>query len=491
MLHRSVPAHAVRVRAPDTWQCDDMQRTDWTALLERTFALAIGHLHGLPERPVAPRQGPGALLAAFERPVPDEPSDPIAVVDELARLADPGLTAMPGGRFFGWVIGGGLPAAVAADWLTTVWDQNAGSAEGTPAAAAVEQVALRWVAELLELPAASGVLVTGAQMASFVGLAAARSEVLRAAGWDVEADGLTGAPPVRVIVGAERHNTIDKALRLLGFGTRRLVVVEADGDGAMRPDALAAALAGGGPTIVCAQAGNVNGGAFDPMPAIADAVDAARARGPVWLHLDGAFGLWARVSPRRRALAAGVERADSWSTDGHKWLNTPYDCGIALTRHALAHKRALRGAAAYLPGDDEAVTTPFDHAPELSRRARGFALWAALRQLGRRGVADLVDRTCDHATAIAEGLAAVPGVEVMNRIWLNQVVVRFRAPTGEPADDAHTRAVIERTVRGGECYPTATVWRGRAAMRISVSNWSTDADDVRRTIAAITAAHRA
>jgi glutamate/tyrosine decarboxylase-like PLP-dependent enzyme len=466
-----------------------MQRTEWSALLARACRHAVDYLHGLPERPVAPRQGPGALLAAFDRPVPDEPSEPMAVLDELVALADPGLTAMPSGRFFGWVIGGGVPASVAADWLTTVWDQNAGSAEGTPAAAAVEQVALRWVAELLELPAASGVLVTGAQMASFVGLAAARSEVLRGVGWDVEADGLGGAPPVRVIVGAERHNTIDKALRLLGFGTRRLVVVDSDRDGAMRPEALAAALAAGGPTIVCAQAGNVNGGAFDPMPAIADRVDAARARGPVWLHLDGAFGLWARVSARRRGLADGVERADSWSTDGHKWLNTPYDCGIALTRNPQAHRRALRGAAAYLPDDDAAVTTPFDHAPELSRRARGFALWAALRQLGRRGVAALVDRTCDHAAAIADGLAAVPGVEVMNRVVVNQLVVRFRAPAGGD-DDAHTRAVIERTVKSGECFPSGTVWRGRAAMRISVSNWATDDDDVRRTIAAIDAAHR-
>jgi glutamate/tyrosine decarboxylase-like PLP-dependent enzyme len=460
-----------------------MQRTEWSALLERACALAGDYLRGLPDRPVAPRSGPAALLAAFDRPVPEESTDPVAVIDELARLADPGLTAMPSGRFFGWVIGGGVPASVAADWLTTVWDQNAGSAEGTPAAAAVEQVALRWIAELLDLPVASSVLVTGAQMASFVGLAAARSEVLRGVGWDVEADGLIGAPPVRVIVGAQRHNTIDRALRLLGFGTRGLIAVDADDDGAMRPDALAAALAPGGPTIVCAQAGNVNGGAFDPMPAIADAVDAARARGPVWLHLDGAFGLWARVSPRRRALADGVDRADSWSTDAHKWLNTPYDCGIALTRNAAAHKRALRGAAAYLPDEDAAVTTPFDHAPELSRRARGFAVWAALRQLGRRGVAALVDRTCDHAAAIAAGLAALPGAEVMNRVVINQIVVRF----GD--DDAHTRAVIERTVRSGECYPTGTIWRGRAAMRISVSNWATDDEDVRRTVAAIAAAH--
>ncbi len=467
-----------------------MDRPPWTPLLERACQIAIEFLERLPDRPVAPARAPGAMLEVFRRPVPDAPSDPRHVIDELVRLAEPGLTAMPSGRFYGWVIGGGIPAAVAADWLTTVWDQNCGSAEGTPAAAAIEQVALDWVAELLELPAASSVLVTGCQMANFVGLAAGRSAVLRAAGWDVEADGLAGAPPVRVVVGAERHGTIDKALRMLGFGTRRLVVVEADGEGRMRPDALAAELAARDlPTIVCAQAGNVNGGAFDPMPAVADAVDVARGRAPAWLHVDGAFGLWARVSRTRRALAAGVERADSWSTDAHKWLNTPYDCGIVLCRDAAAHRRAMSGGAAYLPGVDAAVRSPFDHAPELSRRARGFVLWAALRQLGRAGVADLVDRTCERAAELAAGIAALPGAEVMNQVSLNQLVVRFRDPAGAD-DDAHTRAVVDRVLASGECYPSGTRWRGVAAMRISVSNWSTDAADVDRTVAAIARAHR-
>jgi glutamate/tyrosine decarboxylase-like PLP-dependent enzyme len=467
-----------------------MQRTEWSALLERACSLAVGHLQGLPERPVAPRQGPGALLAAFDRPVPDEPTDALAVVEELAALADPGLTAMPSGRFFGWVIGGGVPASVAADWLTTVWDQNAGSAEGTPAAAAVEQVALRWVAELLGLPAASGVLVTGAQMASFVGLAAARSEVLRAVGWDVEDEGLTGAPRVRILVGAERHNTIDKALRLLGFGGKQLEAIEADGEGRMRPDALARALATcDGPTIVCAQAGNVNGGAFDPMLEIGASVAEARRRIPIWLHLDGAFGLWARAAPTRSHLARGAELADSWSTDGHKWPNTPYDCGIALTRHAEAHRRALRGGAAYLPDHHPVVRQAFDHAPELSRRARGFVLWAALRQLGRAGIADLVERTCAHAARIAAGLAAIEGVEVMNEVALNQLVVRFLDPNGRD-DDAHTRAVLARVLSGGVCYPSITTWRNRTAIRLSVSNWATDDADVAATVEAIAAAHR-
>ncbi len=468
-----------------------MDRPDWTPLLERTCELALDFLGRLPDRKVAPEQAPREALAAFDRPVPDASSEPLAVLEELVRLAEPGLCAMPSGRFYGWVIGGGLPAAVAADWMTAVWDQNCGTAEGTPAAAAVEQIAVGWVAELLGLPAGSGVLVTGCQMANFVGMAVARSEILRAAGWDLEADGLTGAPPVRVVVGAERHGSVDKALRMLGFGRRQLAEIEVDREGRMRPDALAAELGARDlPTIVCVQAGNVNGGAFDPTPAIADAVDAARRRAPAWLHVDGAFGLWARVSPRRRGLAAGVERGDSWATDAHKWLNTPYDCGVALTRHADAHRRAMAGAAAYLPGADPAVRSPFDYAPELSRRARGFALWAALRQLGRAGCAALVDRACDHAARLAAGLAALPGVEVMNQVELNQLVVRFRDPAGGD-DDGHTRAVAARILADGTCYPSATVWRGVAALRISISNWSTDEADIERTVDALARAHRA
>lgn len=471
-------------RAGDAALLQVMRRTDWKPLLERTCSLATAFLDQLPERPIAPRRDTAAMLAALDHPLADDPADSRAVIDELARSADPGVTAMPSGRFFGWVIGGTLPAAVAADWLTTVWDQNAGSGEGTPAAATVEHVALRWVTELLDLPAQSGVLVTGAQMASFVGLAVGRAEVLRAAGWDVETDGLTGAPRIEVIVGGERHGTIDRALRMLGIGTKQVRVVDADREGRMRVDQLD--LRGQGPLIVCAQAGNVNGGAFDPLRAIGERVAAARAHRPIWLHLDGAFGLWARVAPARRALADGAELADSWSTDGHKWLNTPYDCGIALVRDAEAHRRAFHGGATYLPGD-VGVPNPFDLAPELSRRARGFALWAALRELGRRGVADLVERCCAHAERFAAGLAALDGVEVMNEVVLNQLVVRFRDPAGGD-DDAYTRDVIARVVADGTCYPTATTWRGRAAMRISVSNWSTDDEDVERSVAAIAAA---
>jgi len=459
---------------------DHMRRTDWKPLLDRTARHAIDFLDSLPERPVSPRADAAAMIAALDRPLPEAPTEPSAVIDELARTVEPGLTAMSSGRFFGWVIGGGVSAAIAADWLTSVWDQNAGSGEGTPAAAAIEHVVLRWVADLLEVPAGSGALVTGAQMASFVGLAVARAEVLRAVGWDVEADGMHGAPRIEVVVGAERHGTIDRALRMLGFGTKQVRVVEADRDGRMRADQLAI---GDGPTIICAQAGNVNGGAFDPLPEINTRIAEARGRRTAWLHLDGAFGLWARVSPNRRGLVDGAEHADSWSTDAHKWLNTPYDCGIALVRDAEAHRRTFRGGAKYLPGDT-VVPNPFDHTPELSRRARGFALWAALRELGKSGVRDLVERCCAFAEQFATGLRAIDGVEVMNDVVLNQLVVRFGN------DDDHTRAVTTRVIAEGVCYPSITTWRGVAAMRISVSNWSTDGDDVRRSLDAIARAHR-
>jgi len=453
-----------------------MRRTDWKPLLEQTTRIATEFLDGLHERPVSARADAAAMLAALDRPLPADPQAPSAVIDELARTVDAGLTAMPSGRFFGWVIGGGMPAAIAADWLTSVWDQNTGSGEGTPAAATIEHVVVKWIAQLLELPAVSGALVTGAQMASFVGLAVARAEVLRAVGWDVEVDGLHGAPRVEVVVGAERHGTIDRALRMLGFGTKQVRVVEADRMGRMQVPALD----GDGPVIVCAQAGNVNGGSFDPLRAIGERV--REAKRPAWLHIDGAFGLWARVSPNRCALVDGVELADSWSTDAHKWLNTPYDCGIALVRDPEAHRRTFRGGAKYLPGDT-VVPNPFDHTPELSRRARGFALWAALRELGRRGVAELVERSCVHAERFASALRAIAGVEVMNDVVLNQLVVRF----GD--DDDHTRAVTARVIAEGVCYPSITTWHGVAAMRISVSNWSTDEDDVRRSVDAIARAH--
>lgn len=462
-----------------------MRRSSWKPLLEETSRIATAFLESLPERPVAARVGPAAMREVLSRPLPDAPTPALQVIDELARTVEPGLTMMPSGRFFGWVIGGALPASVAADWLTTVWDQNAGTADGTPAAAAIEQVVLQWIAELLELPATSGALVTGAQMANFVGLAIGRAEVLRRAGWSIELDGLSGAPPIEVVVGAERHGTIDRALRMLGFGSRQVRVVDADREGRMRVDGLD--LAGDRPLIVCAQLGNVNGGGCDPVLALGEHIERAKLQRPVWLHIDGAFGLWARVSDARKHLVAGAELGDSWATDAHKWLNTPYDCGIALVRDAEAHRRSFAGGASYLPGE-ATVPNPFDRTPELSRRARGFAVWAALRELGRSGVRDLVERCCRLATLFATELSKLDGVEVMNDVQLNQLVVRFRDPAGRD-DDAHTRAVTAAVVAGGECFPSGTTWRDTVAMRISIANWSTDEEDVHRSVAAIAREH--
>lgn len=472
----------------------DMIVPEWRAALERAAALSIDWLERLPEHRVSPHLDAAAVLRAMDRRLPDAPRAPAEVVAELASVAERGLLVSQSGRFFGWVMGGALPAAVAADWLATAWDQNAGSAE-TPAAAAFEQISLEWVAELLGLPAGvSGALVTGTQMAHVVCLAAARGHVLEAVGWSVEEDGLSGAPPVHVVAGRERHDTLDRALRFLGFGTRRTRLVEADALGRVRPAALAEVLATcDGPTIVCAQAGNVNGGAMDPMGAVSDLVESHRARvedRAVWLHVDGAFGLWARADPARAHLLEHVERADSWATDAHKWLNTPYDCGVALTRRPEAHRRAMTIHAGYLPAATDAdVRVPFDWTPELSRRARGFAVWAALRQLGRSGVAALVDRSCALARRFADALARLDGVEILNEVALNQIVARFRDPAGRD-DDAHTREVVRRVQQEGTCMPSATTWRGVAAMRVSVSNWSTDEDDVARSVAAIAEAHR-
>jgi len=476
-----------------------MEKPDWRSALEPAVNAALEFLEGLPERAVRPVLDPDAMLASIDASIAENGMPAADVVKALARDADPGLNAMPSGRFFGWVIGGGLPAAVAADWLTSAWDQNTGMAIGTPAAAAFEQVALRDILELLELPAScSSALVTGAQMANTTCLAAARNRVLAAVGHDVETEGLIGAPAVNLVVSAERHDTVLRALRLLGLGAGTALAVETDARGAMRPDALAGVLAKlSGPTIVCAQIGNVNSGAIDPMNAVCDAVDALRSRAPdgaVWLHADGAFGLWARASTRLRDLAAGAERADSWATDAHKWLNTPYDCGIAIVKDSAAHRRSMAVRAAYLPDPNAfAARSPMDWTPEFSRRARGFAVYAALRQLGRRGVRELIERCCDHAQAFAAQLGALPGARLLCPVELNQVLVRFADPAGKgdaARDDAHTREVVRRVLAEGTCFMSDTTWHGFAAMRISVSNWSTDESDVARSVASIARAHR-
>ena len=394
----------------------------------------------------------------------------------MITAAEPGVVGIPSGRYFGFVIGGALPAALAADWLTSTWDQNAGLVAAGPSAAVVEEVAAGWLRELLGLPAhASAAFVTGCQMAQVTALAAARHHVLAEAGWNLARDGLAGSPPLRVVVGEERHVTVDRALRFLGIGSAQLDVVPADEQGRLRAELLPD-LRGPEPTIVCAQAGNVNSGAVDPIGDIADAAIAAGA----WLHVDGAFGLWAAASPRFRHVVAGVERADSWATDAHKWLNVPYDSGIAFCAHPDAHRAAMAVQASYLEqADPNAARDQMDWTPEFSRRARGFAIYAALRSLGRTGVAGLVERCCDHARAFGERLGAVEGVEILNDVVLNQVLVRF----GD--DDATTQRVVRRVQEDGTAWLSGTVWQGRAAMRISVSNWRTSAEDVERSVAAI------
>ncbi|OAA20025.1 aromatic-L-amino-acid decarboxylase [Frankia sp. EI5c] len=448
----------------------------------RAFTHITGYLAELGSRPVGATAGYEQLRARLEMPLPAGPTDPAEVVDALAAAAGPGLTATGSPRFFGYVIGGVLPAALAADLMAVAWDQNAGLTSLSPAAAAAEAVAGRWVKELLGLPASASVgVTTGTQMAHVTALGAARHRVLARHGWDVEADGLPGAPPVRVFVGAARHVTVDAALRLLGFGTRRVRVVAADRAGRMRPDALRAALAGGsGPAIVIAQAGEINTGAFDPMPRICAV---SREHG-AWVHVDGAFGLWAAVSgsARRRALVAGIEQADSWATDGHKWLNLAYDCGIAIVADEQAHRVAMSTRADYITHAGEGEHEPLEWTPEFSRRARGFALYAALRSLGRAGLTDLVDRCCEHARRFATALGSLDGVTVLNDVELNQVLLRF------DDDDATTAATTAGVVAGGEAYVSGTVWRGAVAMRVSVCNWLTTESDVDRAVAAIAAA---
>jgi len=431
-------------------------------LLRRTAELAGEYVESLGERPVFPRVDPDELCEAFGGPLPEEPMPAERVVEELAAAADRGLVAMGSGRYFGFVIGGALPAALAADWLTTAWDQNAGLYAGGPSASVVEQVTREWIVELLGLPADSSIgFVTGTQLAHVTGLAAARWHVLDAVGWDVGAKGLNGAPPVRVIVGEKVHVTVNRALRLLGLGAP--TVVAADSQGRLVPGALREAL-GDGPTIVCAQAGEVNTGAFDPLPEVADLAEEAGA----WLHVDGAFGIWAAVSPRFSHLVDGLERADSWTTDAHKWLNVPYDSGIVLCRHPESHRAAMTISASYLVQDEGArrVRDQVDWVPEFSRRARGFAVYAALRSLGRSGLRELVERCCDGAARFAEAIAGLEGVEVLNEVVLNQVLFRFDS-------DERTDEMLRLVQKDGRVWMSGTTWDGRKAIRISVSNWQT------------------
>ncbi len=469
--------------AQETEPLDDRDRA-----LRAAADLAYEFLASLSERHVGATADAGAIAAALGGALPDEGSDPEAVVRHLAAAVAPGIVASAGPRYYGFVVGGALPASAAADWLTTAWSQNGALHALSPAAAAAEEVAGAWMLELLGLPATASVgFPTGAGLGNAVGLAAARHAVLERAGWDVEARGLYGAPEIRVLIGDEAHSTVLTALQYLGLGRERVIRVPVDGQGRMRVDALAAILdRQPDPTIVVAQSGNVNTGAFDPLAPIADLVE---GQPNAWLHVDGAFGLWAHVSPRLRPLVEGVERADSWATDAHKWLNVGYDCGFVAVTDPRAHRAAMAVSAPYLM-----MTAGERHGSEYvldsSRRARGFVVWAAIRSLGRDGIRDMVERCCDLAARIAGRLAADPRVEILNDVVLNQVLVAFHpASERDPAEgDALTRAVVARVQEDGTAWMGSTVWHGRTAMRISVSNWSTTEADADRTVDAILAA---
>jgi glutamate/tyrosine decarboxylase-like PLP-dependent enzyme len=460
---------------------------DRTAL-DAAYAAAVKFLEGVESRPVGSRATAASMREALAGPMPEFGEPAARVVEELARKADPGLVATAGPRFFGFVIGGSVPAALGADWLASAWDQNAGLFVLSPAAAIAEETVRLWLTELFGLPAGTSLgMVTGGQMANTTCLAAARHQVLARVGWDVEAQGLQGAPRVTVLAGEQAHITIYGALRLLGLGDASVTKIAADDQGRMRPESLRAALAKvTGPVILCTQAGDVNTGAFDPFAAL---IAIARERPDVWVHVDGAFGLWAAASKDHRDLTAGIGGADSWATDAHKWLNVPYDCGLAFVRDAEAHRGAMARSAAYLQRST-VDRDNYEWTPEFSRRARGFASYAALRSLGKQGLAEMIDRSCSHARLFADLLSKEAGIRVLNDVVLNQVLVRFEKPdqTAEHGDQ-HTREVIARVQQDGTCWLSGTVWRGQALMRISVCNWSTTEADVKRSSEAIVAAH--
>jgi glutamate/tyrosine decarboxylase-like PLP-dependent enzyme len=452
--------------------------------LTRAHELAVDFLRTLSDRPVGATASLADVRARFGGPLPDRGDDPVAVVETLAAAAEEGLVASAGPRYFGFVIGGSLPATLAVDWLTSAWDQNAAMYAMSPAAAVAEEVAGHWLVDLFGLPTGTSVgFTTGATMATFTGLAAGRHALLSKAGWDVERQGLFEAPGLPVVLGQDSHATVFAALQMLGLGRERVVRVPSDDQGRMLASALAEALAGlDRPALVVAQAGNVNTGSFDPFEPI---VAAVRANGG-WLHVDGAFGLWAAADPSRREMLRGVGGADSWTTDAHKWLNVPYDAGLAFVADPTAHRAAMSMGAAYYVQGAGAQRDSFDYVPDSSRRARGFTIWAALRSLGRTGLAELVSGACDRAARFARGLAGVRGATILNDVVLNQVLVRFDDPSGDAAaGDRRTDAMIAAIREDGTLWLGGTDWRGRRAMRISVSGWSTTDADVDRSVAAI------
>jgi glutamate/tyrosine decarboxylase-like PLP-dependent enzyme len=458
-----------------------MDRTSLEALFTQIARYAAERRAGDTERTLAPAATYHEQVERFRLQVQDEGVPAEQVIRELIAFAEPGLAGITSPRFFGWVMGGSNTTGVAADWLTGLWGQNAGNHLATPSAAAAEDQAGAALLELMDLPREASVgLVTGATMANFTCLAAARGDVLRRVGWDVEADGMFGAPPITVILGEEAHSTVFAAIKYLGLGARRVAKVAVDRNGAMIPAAFAEAVSKvNGPMIAVAQAGQINTGAFDPFETIAKAV---RTKGG-WLHVDGAFGLWARATRTHRHLGAGLELADSWAVDGHKWLQTPYDCGYAIVKHREAHVRAMQIAASYLPSASDEARNPSDYVPELSRRARGFATWAMIRHLGRRAIAEMITRHCACARRFAEKLGAERGVEILNDVVLNQVAVRF-------GNDEQTKAVIAKVQAGGETFVGGAQWRGHWIMRISVSSEATTETDVDRAAIAMLEAWR-
>lgn len=462
--------------------CDE---SDYRAL-DRAARLATDYRRDVAAAPSHPTAGYAEIFARFDGTVPEHGSDALALIEELAAGVRDGLRPIVGPRFFGWVNGHSHLAGVAADWLTSAWGQNCAGIPMSPAGAAVEAVAARWLLELLDLPPESSVgLVSGATIANFVGLAAARGELLSRQGWNVEDDGLYGAPPLRVLVGADAHNTVFSGLRYLGLGEKRVETIATDALGRMLPGDLERALAAGSaPAIVIGQSGQINTGVSDPFAIIAPMVHAAGG----WLHVDGAFGLWARASGRHRHLLDGIEQADSMATDGHKWLQTPYDCGFVIVRHEAAHRRAMDMQASYLTRDDSAFRHPGAYVPELSRRARGFAAWAMMRRLGREGVAAMVDEDVRIAGLMADGIGAIPGVEVLNQPELNQFMVRFGDNSGDAEGDRLTRLTVEQIQQDAVAYMGTALWRGRLVMRISVCSIATTEAHAQITVEAVRSA---
>ncbi len=450
------------------------RQEDYSEALERAKTHATRWLESLPTRPVSPRANADEVVAQLGGSIPDGPTPPADVIDALAAAAEPGLMGSPSGRFFGWVMGGTLPAALAADWLVSAWDQNAGLRYASPASAALEETAGAWLLEVLDLPREADVgFTTGATMANFVGLAAGRQYVLDQLDWNVSEHGLTGAPAITVLVGEERHSTVDAALRYLGLGAPTPVPV--DDQGCIRLDSLAEALERvDGPLIVALQAGNIHSGASDPLE---QAISIAHEHG-AWVHVDGAFGLWAAASPRYRHLVAGLEKADSWATDAHKTLNVPYDCGVAIVARPEVLRATFGVHASYLIADELGPGDQLEKTPELSRRARGVPVWAALKSLGRSGTIALVDRLAGNARALADGLSKLRGVEVLNDVVFTQVCMSF-------GSDERTRRVTAWMIADGDVWMSGSSWRDRDVLRISVSNWSTDDADVARAIAAV------